>query len=234
MHCCRSFVRPVLLPLLSLLLVLASAPSARALQVFESFNETNAPGNAFWVNDTIGWYWTPGSDVLLAGVQTRLRTASNIDNDFTFTTTLYTDRPAVGGAPLGSFSWNGTDFVDGVWLGGTFASPIALTGGTPYFVGFAGWAQAVGSLGADSGAGINWVFPLGPDVEDLGAGSSYTGATFQTQLNPNPAGGPSTTDAGVLRFIAVPEPGSLILVSGALLGWAAGCRRHARPRGAGA
>lgn len=200
--------------------LLLYASTTQASMVFQSVNASATPANFFWSLNDIGWYWTPSTDVVLEGIQTKLATASNINNNFTFTTTLYSDRPANGGTAIDSFTWNGTNFVDGSWLGGTFSSPLALTGGVTYFVGMSGWSQALGSLGPSSGAGVNWVNPVDSGLyENLGAGSSYatTPATqhsglFGVQLSPNQLG---STDQAVLRFIAaspaqeVPEPASL-------------------------
>ncbi len=206
----RSFV-------VAAVLMLFCTVGSPAGQVIQSLNEDQSPGNFFWALDSIGWYWTPGADVELTGIQTQLATAVNINNDFTFTTGIYTDRPAAGGTLIDSFTWNGTDFVEGPWLGGSFDAPIQLTGGTEYFVGMVGWAQA---FTGNSGAGVNWVAdPLGDPAENLGAGSSYSsqsvGDSFDLQLSPDGLG---TTDQPIMRFIAVPEPGSLgLLALGALL-----------------
>ena len=94
--------------------------------------------------------------------------------------------------------------MDGPWVGGFFNAPIELTGGTTYFIGMSGWDQALGSLGANSGAGVNWVdTPLGPPTENLGAGSSYGSSgdnpgSFDVQFSP---GGLGSTDQPVLRFM---------------------------------
>lgn len=238
-------------------LLLGSVPSLTlGGMVFETFNgppspQTN-PERLIWAPADIGWYWTPGSDVLLEGIQTQLDSgASNINNNFTFTTTLYTDRPDVGGSVLGSFTWNGITFVDGLWLGGSFASAISLTGGTRYFVGMSGWDLAFIPDGPDAGtqpdrgAGVNWIFPNGRDgADNFGAGSSYLSSaanpgSFDTQLSPSGLG---TTDQGVVRFIAadeqmpsaVPEPASLTLFGLGALGLVLGishrqkAARHSR------
>lgn len=189
---------------LSLALIMATAVSGAQADVFDSYNENLQPGNFFWAapSGTIGWYWTPDADVLLGGIQTKLATASNINNNATFTTTLYSDRPAAGGSELGSFTWNGTSFIEGDWLGGSFAAALALTGGTTYFVGMSGWEQ---SLFGGGGSGVNWIDPPDqPGGQSLGAGSGYTGFGFDTQMNTS--GVPANIDSPILRFISVPAP----------------------------
>ncbi len=204
-------------------LILAGA-SAMADEIFQSVNADLDPAPFFWgaPSGTIGWYWTPASDVTLAGVQTKLTSGfNNINNNFTFTTTLYTDRPAAGGSALGSFDWHGTTFVDGPWLGGSFASALDLIGGTTYFVGFSGFEQAIGSLGSNSGAGVNWIEdPAATGAQNLGAGSGYTGVGFDAQMNTGTDA--ANIDSPILRFIQVPTPGTLAIGSVALFA----CRRR--------
>ncbi len=177
-------------------------------QVFEQVNGPPGPGAFFWVPADIGWYWTPASDVCLTSIQTQLRRDfGNLNNNFTFTTTLFTDRPAVGGVEIASFDWNGTDFVAGEWLGGNFDSPVELTGGTEYFIGMSGWAQALGWAGPNSGAGVNWVGePVGPPTENLGAGSTHSSSaenpgSFDIQFSEDLI----VTDQPVLRFLQTNE-----------------------------
>src|SRR6478736_1788542 len=93
---------------------------ARASFIYQTINDGFTPGNYYWNPNDTGWYWTPTATVDLVSIQTKLATASNINNNFTFTTTVYTNRPAVGGTVLDSFTWNGATFVDGPWLGGSF------------------------------------------------------------------------------------------------------------------
>lgn len=187
-------------------------PGRASADVIQQVNGPPGPGPFFWALDDIGWYWTPAEDVNLTGVQTQLRTGFfNINNNFTFKTTLYTDRPDAGGVEINSFFWNGATFVDGPWVGGSFDSAVALQGGTEYFVGMSGWAQALGWNGGSSGAGINWVnTPLGDPVQNLGEGSSYGSSagnpgSFDTQFSPSGLG---ATDQAVLRFMGsvIPEP----------------------------
>ncbi len=206
--------RPALAILACVITLGGSSRIATASGVYQSLNETLTPGPYYWAVSTgnIGWYWTPTSDVLLEGIQTQLRTGFvNINNNFTFTTTLYSDRPAAGGTSLGSFTWNGVTFVDGPWLGGSFPAPLSLTGGTSYFVGMSGWEQGLAFFGGTGGSGVNWIDP--PDqagAENLGAGSGYFGTDFDTQMNPGPT--PANIDSPVIRFIEVPEPASLLML----------------------
>ncbi len=200
------------------LVMSAGSDSVRAGTVYQSVNENLNPGLFFWAapSGNIGWYWTPATDLDLLGVQTRLNTVgNNIFNNYTFTTTLYTDRPAVGGTPLGAFMWNGATPIDGPWLGGEFAAPLSLTGGTTYFLGMAGWEQSLAEH-PGGGSGVNWIHPPDQDgAENLGAGSGYTGVGFSAQMNTGMM--PANVDSPVLRFI-IPEPSTLaILGLGAVL-----------------
>lgn len=203
---------------------------AQAGAVLDDFNELLNPGPFFWGSPSgkIGWYWTPDTEVELHGVQTKLTTGfSNINNNFTFTTTLYTDRPAAGGIELGSFTWNGTNFVDGSWLGGEFAVPLTLNGGQTYFLGMSGWEQGLAFFGGSGGSGVNWIDPPNqPGAETLGAGSGYTGADYEFQMNAGTE--PANIDSPVLRFIGVPvpEPSALALLGIGSLGLLRRRRAH--------
>jgi len=193
-------------------MLLGLTTAAHAGDVFQSVNESLDPAPFFWGAPTgnIGWYWTPATDVDLSGVQTRLTSGfPNINNNFTFTTVLYTDRPAAGGVALGSFTWEGATPIDGNWLGGSFDTPLSLSGGTRYFLGMHGWEQG---LGRGGGSGVNWIDPPDqPGGESLGAGSGYTGADFSTQMNTTNV--PANVDSPILRFIQVPEPASWVLLA---------------------
>ena len=200
-----------------LLLVFCSASISNG-QLFQQVNGPPQPGAFFWTLDDIGWYWTPNTDLDLISIQTQLRNDfPNLNNNFTFCTTIYTDRPAAGGVVIASTQWNGALSVDGPWVGGFFDAPIPLDGGTQYFVGMSGWAQAIGSLGANSGAGVNWVAdPLGDPAQNLGAGSSFGSSagnpgSFDTQFSP---GGLGTTDQPVLRFLESTAAGGNVGIVG--------------------
>jgi hypothetical protein len=229
-------------PTLAMLVALAvTAQRSEAGMVYQTYNEGELRAPFFWSLPSIGWYWTPTTNVLLEGIQTQLTTGfSNINNNFTFTTTLFTNRPAAGGTSLGSFTWNGATPVDGPWVGGSFAAPIALTAGTTYFVGMSGWQNALGWAGPNSGAGVNWVNPNVPSAtkDHIGVGTSYGdaagSATFDYDIAFNPGPNPGATEFPFLRFIAadppaaaVPAPASITLLGGALMSLVgyARCRR---------
>lgn len=225
----RNILQPLILAAVAAALVVINAANARAGTVFETINGGFSPGFYYWIPNDTGWFWTPSTDVELEGIQTKLRTAVNINNNVTFTTTVYTDRPGAGGTVLDSFTWNGTTFVDGTWLGGSFASPLSLTGGVTYFLGFSGWGAALDSLGPDSGAGVMMVedFPYMTGTATPGTTllegwfSSVTAGSFDT---PYAAG--SWPNTPILRFIAadqsnssvVPEPTSMVLFGLTALG----------------
>jgi hypothetical protein len=188
--------------------------------VFQTVNESIDPAPFFWAapSGNIRWYWAPVSNVHLSSIQTRLTTGfGNINNDFTFTTTLFSDRPAAGGVELGLFDWNGATPVDEFWLGGEFAQALELVGGTTYLIGMSGLDQG---LTGNGGSGINWINwidpPDQPGGESLVTGSGYTGFDFETQMNTGDER--ANVDSPILRLIAVPTPASgLVLVFGAVL-----------------
>src|SRR5205085_7577136 len=110
-----------------MLLIMGSA-GLQASFVYLDINGAFAPGGpgcCYWAapSGKIGWYWTPTSNLDLVGIETKLVTGFfNINNNFTLTTSIWTDRPANGGALLGSFTWNGTNYIDPPWQGNTFSS----------------------------------------------------------------------------------------------------------------
>lgn len=225
---CQSKLRWVKAISIALLIAFSASVSSADQVVQQQVNGPPGPGPFFWALPDIGWYWTPTADFQLTGIQTQLTSGLvNLNNDFMFVTTLFTDRPDVGGMEIASFSWNGTDFQSGVWVGGSFASPVSVNSSTQYFVGMSGWDNALGWAGAGSGAGINWVSDLGPPAENLGAGSSWgsinTPGSFDTQFSPNGLG---TTDQPVIRFLTVPEPSTLLLLTGFAFCAAARRRRN--------
>lgn len=190
---------------------------AQAGAIYDVYNELLNPGPYFWApaSGKIGWYWTPADDIELHGIQTKLTTGfSNLNNNFLFTTTLFTDRPAAGGTSMGSFNWNGTAYIDGSWLGGQFANPLKLTGGQTYFVGMSGWEQGLAQFGGTGGSGVNWIDPPNqPGARCLSIGSGYLGTDYEVQMNPGTE--LANIDCPIIRFqgTLIPEPGTLALVA---------------------
>ena len=202
---------------------LSAFPSLAADVYSESYNQLYGPGYVLpfpgcctWAPNTIGWYWTPAQSFSLTTVETILVNVLNgVNDDFDLTVKLYTDRPAVGGSVLSSATFNPGQFyaVDPTWHGQAFASPVAVTAGSRYFVGFTGWDKSAGPNGERGG--INWVvqpgFPdnLPPGVQFLS--QAYVGEDFATGI------GSATTNtaAPVIKFAgvigAVPEPAEWVL-----------------------
>ena len=220
------FSPPSISAIVVIFTVLTGSINTSQASIYQTFNEGQPQAPYFWLPASIGWYWTPATDVELAGIQTQLTSGfSNINNNFTFTTELFTDRPAAGGTSLGSFTWNGITFVDGPWLGGSFSSPISLTGGTTYFIGMSGWQNALNWNGPNSGAGVNWVAATDPSSADwIGLGKSWGDTDgvvdFNTQFNPPPSVDPGFTEFPFLRFIAAdPTPPGTVPEASAIVTW---------------
>ena len=197
---------------------LAASGLAQATVVIDSYNYDKTPGYTIprppcciWVPDNIGWYWTPGADVSLTNM----------------TISLFTDRPAVGGTKIDSFTFNASSFIDrdGVntfpWRGTGFASPVHVTGGTTYFVGFEGWAAVY--VPGVRGGGINWLvadpsFAQPADAQILSA--AYFQDGFATRIGTDN----TVAAAPVIRFIGdfatppVPQPATCALMLVGLAG----------------
>lgn len=197
-----------------------AAISANAA-ILQEINGDKTPAFYYWghPSGTMGYYWTPAEDMNLESIQTQLNTRGfNTNNNFILTTTLYSDRPAVGGTALGSYTFNGAGYGGG-WTSGSFSSALHLTAGTQYFIGFSGWDQV---LTGGGGGGVVFTdpadYPAGTTFEDLFP--LYSGTAFDIQITAGP--NPVNLDMPILRFVGtlpdpdpgtVPEPSSLILLS---------------------
>ena len=225
--------------------IFAGASSANADTIVDSVNVgDNGNSGAYWGSSEVGWLYTPGSSFNLSGIETKFSIPTNTSiEDRTVTVVLYSGgTPANGGTLLGSFGFNSALADNNTLGGGTFASPISLSAGTQYFVGF----ENVGPA-ADS---------TGPNNDDLGVNfTANSGATFLSNLYYDSPGSPTcNTGAGfacedtntdilgqpILAFLtpsqvsATPLPGALPLFASALgfIGLITGRRKRNAQRAA--
>jgi hypothetical protein len=197
---------------------------ARASVLADSVNGSLAADNAaYWGVDDVGWLYTPASSYDLIGINTffSIPTGTSIENRTVTTVVYLNDTPTNGGTLLGSFSFD-SSLAEGQLGGGSFSSPITLTAGQQYFVGF----ENVGPMSPT------------PNVNDLGVNfTADPSATFLSSTFLDVAGNatcpnPDTfacVDSNhdflsqpILQFFAqpastTPEPGSGALLGGALM-----------------
>ena len=163
----------------------AGASAANADTIADSVN-LGASGwsGAYWGSSEVGWLYTPSSSFNLSGIETKFSIPSNTSiEDRTVTVVLYAgSTPHNGGTFLGSFTFNSALADNNTLGGGTFATPISLSAGSTYFVGF----ENVGPA-ADT---------TGPNHNDLGVNfTADSGATFLSYLYYDLPGS-STCDTG--------------------------------------
>jgi hypothetical protein len=142
------------------------ASSAQATTFLETGINLGDTANAGAYNGVVdeGWLYTPTSSYDLSGISTEFSIPYNTSiEDRDVTVVVYANNtPANGGTLLGSFMFNSA-VADGELGGGSFSTPISLTGGEQYFIGF----ENVGPLSSI------------PNVDDLGVNSTAdSGATF--------------------------------------------------------
>lgn len=147
-----------------------AATSARAEVLVDNVNMNEAADNgAFWGANDVGWLYTPSTSYSLSGVKTRF-SIPNLTSiqDRTVTVAIYQGgTPANGGTLLGTFDFSSTLADNNTLGGGSFATPIALTAGTQYFIGFE-------NVGPKSST---------PNVDDLGVNfTADPAATFLSNL----------------------------------------------------
>ena len=165
----------------------AGASAANADTIADSVN-LGASGwsGAYWGSSEVGWLYTPSSSFNLSGIETKFSIPSNTSiEDRTVTVALYAgNTPHNGGTFLGSFTFNSALADNNTLGGGTFATPISLSAGSTYFVGF----ENVGPA-ADS---------TGPNNNDLGVNfTADAGATFlSNEYYDNPGSSTCNTGAG--------------------------------------
>src|SRR5665213_2572002 len=221
----RTSLRPASLAWLFTFLfaILALPGSGRADTLAFGVNNTS-PGPDFFAVWTcnacnsftqteVRWNFTPNSSFDLSGIDTYFSPdVSGGDNlSRTVNIVLMTDLGVNGGTGLRETSFNSDDAI-GQFGGGDFSTPISLTGGTQYFVGF----QNVASLGINTCLGSEAC-----GVTVLPNGSQDQNYSMQF-ANSFPTAGQETCDSldcPALEFFqpsvsnTTPEPASLLLVS---------------------
>jgi hypothetical protein len=229
-----------------LLALVLALPAGGSAQVIDGINQTQQP--IFLVFDpccvgTIGWYYTPGFDYTLTGVQTVFRAVPNA-SAFNRTVTLgvYSERPAAGGVLLRSGTFQ-SSAATGVFAGVTFTG-LPVTAGTRYFIGLLDVAGLGVNLPGCTGSAATGDPPAfntpqcvtvnpPPGITNLG--------TWTLDANTGTAG---VFDSGVfddftqlfaqpiLRFLGqmVPQPVSVLSPGSAGLGGAPADGQSANPR----
>jgi hypothetical protein len=140
--------------------------------------------------------------------------------------------PANGCTLLGSFSFNSALADNNTLGGGTFATPISLSAGTTYFVGFENVGPAADSTGPNSNdLGVNFTADSGATFlsnlyyDSPGSSSCNTGAGFACEdTNTDILGQPIIAFLTPSPVSTTPLPAALPLFASGLgalgfLGW---------------
>jgi hypothetical protein len=207
--------------------IFAGASAANADTIAASVNlGDNASSGSYWGSSEVGWLYTPASSFNLSGIETKfsIPNLTSIE-DRTVTVVLYSgNTPHNGGTLLGSFIFNSALADNNTLGGGTFATPISLTAGTQYFVGFENVGPAADSTGPNSNdLGVNFTADTGATFlsnlyEDLpGSSTCNTGAGFACEdTNTDILGQPILAFLTPSPVTATPLPGTLPLFASAL------------------
>lgn len=139
------------------------APVSQADIKADGLNDDKNPQFLGWCSGctVVGWYYIAPFDYDLSGIQTNFE--PGVGAERTVTVEILTDRRFAGGALLASADFDSST-ARGTLGGGTFVSPVHLTAGTRYFVGFRN-VQNIGiNTTADAGA-LN-LGPLGLYIDN--------------------------------------------------------------------
>ncbi len=215
--------------LLTFFFALIALPgSARADTLAYGVNNTPPGPNSFnvwycnacnlYTQVEVGWYFTPTTSFDLSGIDTFFSANVSAGDNLSRTVNIVvmTDRGVNGGTVLGQTSFN-SDVAIGQFGGADFSTPISLTGGTQYFVGF----QNVASLGINTCLGIQGSNPAEPCAVTVQPGGSLEtnySEQFANEFAPPGQETCNSLDCPALEFLqpnasSVPEPASLLLAS---------------------
>jgi hypothetical protein len=219
--------------------IFAGASAANADTIADSVNlGDNGDSGAYWGVSEVGWLYTPASSFSLSGIETKFSIPNlTTIEDRTVTVVLYQGgTPANGGTFLGSFAFNSALADNNTLGGGTFATPISLTAGTEYFVGFENVGPAADSTGPNSNdLGVNFTADSGATFlsnayfDVSGSSTCNTGAGFVCEdTNTDILGQPILAFLEPSTVSTTPLPGTLPLFASVLGFIGLGARRWKR------
>ncbi|MGW8255863.1 MAG: PEP-CTERM sorting domain-containing protein [Thermoguttaceae bacterium] len=192
----------------AILFIAILAVPGKSAELIAGYNE-NSPnlGDSLWPY-SIGWLWDAPVDFTLTRVETKFGSGEK-----EVTIVVYDDLPQQGGQLLASADY---DALGGSW-GGADLGPLTITAGENYLIGF---CNVVG---------------LGPNFTgEAGQEFSSDGYMYYSPVSDPP---PSFTvpflgqDKTIIRIYGepVPEPSTLIMLTGLGVMLAVGYRKRLRP-----
>jgi hypothetical protein len=207
--------------------IIAGASAANADTIAASVNLGDSGySGAYWGSSEVGWLYTPSSSYSLSGIETKFSIPNQTTiEDRTVTVVVYQGgTPANGGTFLESFAFNSALADNNTLGGGTFATPISLSAGTTYFVGFENVGPAADSTGPNSNdLGVNFTADSGATFlsnlyyDSPGSSTCNTGAGFACEdTNMDILGQPILAFLTPSPVSTTPLPAALPLFAGGL------------------